>query len=581
MLERLWRQFGLIPDASGHPMGVVQSIEISVIAAALLGVLFFRLRQPAMLAYIVAGLVLGSIAGPALGTAVTVMEQISHLGLILLLFIIGLEMDLKGLFRLGYRTAAAVLFQGPLTVAVVWLALYSLHQAQALPKLFGTDPRTWFFFATAAALSSTAVTIKLLADKFELIGQAGKVTVLTLIAQDIWAVLALSYASSFRSEAADAPHPLWVLLGVLVTTLIMVALARQVLSRIFITMARAPELIALLALGWCFIGSAAFSKVGLSAEMGALVAGLTLGTLPTATEVLAKVSSLRDFFMALFFVALGLSLPPPTIAVIGAALALILVVILSRLLLFAPLLLKAKLGPQIAFTASINLAQVSEFALLLVPIGLASDLLDPSSGSVISYAMMLSVLISTYAIKYNDTLASWLCRALPRSLGRRCVGSQAPPPDAESSVTILVLGFHHNTRALLRYLVGTRPDLIPGILVIDTNLKNHAWIRALGVQVAYGDVANPETLRHHGIDRVEVVLSTVADTYLRGTTNRRLLTLITSLNPRARFIGTAATTQDRDDLLRDGAFGAVCPADTAASWYAELVQCGGKLAHSS
>jgi len=572
MSEPLLETIGLIAASHGDSMGVVQSIEVSVIAAALLGVLFFRLRQPAMLAYIVAGLVLGTVAGPALGAAVTVMEQISHLGLILLLFIIGLEMDLKGLFRLGYRTAAAVLFQGPVTMSAVWLTLFLLHRAEALPRLFGSEPRAWFFFATAAALSSTAVTIKLLADKFELIGQAGKVTVLTLIAQDIWAVLALSYASSFRAEASHTPHPLWVLLGVAVSTLVMVTVARQVLSRLFTSMARAPELIALAALGWCFIGSAAFAKVGLSAEMGALVAGLTLGTLPTATEVLAKVSSLRDFFMALFFVALGLSLPPPTIAVLCASMALIAVVILSRLLLFAPLLLTARLGPQIAFTASVNLAQVSEFALLLVPIGIGSGLLDRAGGSVISYAMMLSVLISTYGIKYNDTLAGRLCRMLPRSLRHRYEGSVVAPPDSETAFSILVLGFHHNTRAWLSQLAETNPELVPSILVIDTNLKNHAWIRARGVHVTYGDVANPETLRHHGIAHAKLVLSTVADTYLRGTTNQRLLGLVASLNPSAHFIGTAATSQDRDELLRDGAFGAVCPADAAASWYTDLLR---------
>lgn len=555
-------------------MGVVQSIEISVVAAALLGVVFFRIKQPALLAYIVAGLVLGAIAKRAISSSVEVMEQVSHLGLVLLLFIIGLELDLKGIFKLGKGVAAAVLLQGPLTIAAVWAALMLLHDQGGASAYYGATPRAWFFFAAAAGLSSTAVTVKLLADKFELTTQASKVTVLTLIAQDVWAVLALSYASSFQESSADRKSPMLVVAGALIAAVAMSALARYVLSRIILAIAKAPELVTLAALGWCFIGSAVFSAVGLSAEMGALVAGLTLGILPTATEVLAKVSSLRDFFMALFFVALGISLPPPTLGVIGAALLLIAVVILSRVLLFSPMLIAARLGPQVAFTAGINLAQISEFALLLVPLGVAANVLNETQGSVISYAMMLSVLVSSYGIKFNDTCARALSGLMPAKLRRRTVGHSATDPNVEQDVTVLVLGYHNNTRTLMQRLLTLRPDWVTQILVIDINLQNHPLIRDMGVRVAYGDISNPETLRHHGIDKAMVVLSSVADTYLRGTTNQRLLQLVSSLNPNARFIGTTATPDEKEQLMREGAFGVVCPAESAAPDYAELINRG-------
>lgn len=555
-------------------MGVVHSIEISVVAAALLGVVFFRIKQPALLAYIVAGLVLGAIAKHAIASSVEVMEQVSHLGLVLLLFIIGLELDLKGIFKLGQAAAAAVLLQGPVTIAVVWAAFLLFHHQGAASPYYGATPHAWFFFAAAAGLSSTAVTVKLLADKFELTTQSSKVTVLTLIAQDVWAVLALSYASSFRASGAERTSPVLVLAGALMAAIVMSAIARYVLSRIILAIAKAPELVTLAALGWCFIGSAVFSAVGLSAEMGALVAGLTLGTLPTAAEVLAKVSSLRDFFMALFFVALGISLPPPSVGVIGAALLLIVAVILSRIMLFSPMLIAARLGPQVAFTAAINLAQISEFALLLVPIGVSANVLNETQGSVISYAMMLSVLFSSYAIKFNDTWARALSGLMPARLRRRTVGDSVTDPNVKQDVTVLVLGYHYNTRMLIERLVSTQSDWASRILVIDINLKNHPLIRSLGIQVAYGDVSNPETLRHHGIDKAKVILSSVADTYLRGTTNRRLLQLVASLNPNARFIGTAATPEEKELQLREGAFGVVCAAESAALDYAELVTRG-------
>lgn len=561
---------GLIPEP-GKAVGIVHSIEISVIAAALLALLFFRLKQPALLAYIVAGLVLGLVAKPALGGSVNAMEQISHLGLVLLLFIIGLEMDLKGIFKLGVRTAAAVLLQGPLTIAAAWVLFFTLNRFGIVPAEFGATPHAWFFFASAVGLSSTAVTVKLLAGKYELTTQAGKITVLTLIAQDIWAVLALSYASSFKEGSAHSNGPLLVVVGAAVVAIAMVMASRYLLARVVAVIARAPELVALAALGWCFVGSALFSNVGLSAEMGALVAGLTLGILPTAAEVLAKVSSLRDFFMALFFVALGISLPPPTWHVLVAAAALVALVVVTRLVLFAPMLMVARSGPQVAFTASINLAQISEFALLLVPVGIATHTLDVAQGSVISYGMMLSVLVSTYGVKYNDVIARWLGRLMPSAATRPSIAQPMQSQEAIHGATILVLGYHNNTKALMRHLKNTRPDLLSQTLVIDINLKNHSFIRSMGIQVAYGDISNPETLRHHGIENAKVVLSTVGDTYLRGTTNMRLLDMVLALNPPVRFIGTAPSSEERDELLHQGAFGAVCPAECAARSYDNLI----------
>lgn len=571
MLEDIFGILGLVPE--GGKLGVVPSIELSVIAAAVLALVFFRLRQPALLAYIVAGLVLGLAAKPAIGSSMAVMEQISHLGLILLLFIIGLEMDLKGIFELGARTASSVLLQAPLTISAVWAAFIALDRVGVEFTYFGSNTRAWFFFATAAGLSSTAVTVKLLASKYELTTQAGKVTVLTLIAQDIWAVLALSYASSFKD--ATESHSAWlVILGAAVAAGAMVILSRFVLSRVVVAISRSPELVALAALGWCFVGSAMFSNAGLSAEMGALVAGLTLGILPTSTEVLAKVSSLRDFFMALFFVALGISLPPPTLGVIAAAAVLVVVVVVTRLLLFAPLLMLARSGPQVAFTASINLAQISEFALLLVPVGVATGALSETEGSVISYGMMISVLVSTYGVKYNDTLARKLSVLAPSAATRHSLYDPTSEAVGSTDASILVLGYHDTTRALVSRLAEQRPELVAKIRVIDINLKNHSRIRSMGVRVEYGDVSNPETLRHQGIDHATVVLSTIEDTYLRGTSNLRLLELAMFLNPRIRFIGTASTPEQKQQLLVAGAFGAVCPAESAAPDYEELISVG-------
>ncbi len=560
---------------SGSGLDLVSAIGLAIIAACVLMVVFHLLRLPALLAYIVAGLVLGAIAAPYLGDSIKIMEHISHLGLVFLLFIIGLEMDLRGILRLGPRAAVAVLLQAPIAIGVVLGVQYAASAAGlAIPGL-GTEGPSFFYFAVACSLGSTAVVVKLLGEKFDLDSKAGKLTVLTLIAEDIWAVLALSYVSSLGGGKGSS---MVVMLGGGV--LLVVAFfffSKYVLSRVMASFAKAPDLMALVSLGWCFVCAQGMAAVGLSAEMGALIAGLTIGSLPLHVEVLAKVSPLRDFFMALFFVALGMSLPPPTASIMIDALMLAGIVILVRMLLYAPTLMASRLGPIVSLTPAINLSQISEFTLLLVPIGLASKALNVEQGMVISYGLMISVVVTGFAIKYNYQLAMAMVRVLPigsgggtrpdEALKEEAVDEAAHAPD----VDVVMLGFFLNAEALAVELKKTNPELIDRILVIDFNLGNHPAIKAHGFQVAYGDISNPETLRHHGIGRAKVVLSTISNTFLRGISNESLAEEIQLINPEARFIATADDDRTVAKFEKYGVFRTIAPPVHAAPAFARAM----------
>jgi Kef-type K+ transport system membrane component KefB len=574
--EKLLDTLGLV-SRQQHSLGVVGGIEIALVAAAILAILFYRFKQPALLAYIVAGLLLSLFTRPLVGSSLPAIEHISHLGLVFLLFIIGLELDLKNILRLGRRSAAAVLLQAPIAIALIWLVQWGFSLLDMRVPGLGSTPRSFFFFAVAVALSSTAVVVKLLGDKFDLYSQAGKVTVLTLIAQDIWAVLALSYVSSHRDDSGTGWGTIATMAaGALIMAVLMSLVARYFIARVMIVLGQAPDLMSLASLAWCFAGSAAFSAVGLSAEMGALIAGLTLGTLPAAGEILVKVSSLRDFFMALFFIALGMSLPPPTWPVLGASLGVVLVTLLSRLLFFAPSLLTAGMGPVVSIASAINLSQLSEFSLLLVPVGIASKALTAEQGSIISYGMMLSVLLSTYGIKYNYVIALWVERVL--HLSSEALGSlRAPAVDQtedqqERGADIVLLGYYTNAEELIQHIKREKPELIGKILVIDYNLKNHSAIKAHGLRVVYGDISNLDTLRRYRIDRAAIVISTIDDTFLHGTNNKALLTQVKANNPSAHFIATAADTPAAVELVRRGAVACVCPPTEAAAAYFSCIE---------
>jgi Kef-type K+ transport system membrane component KefB len=557
------------PSGSVPELTLVPAIGIAVVTAAALAVLFTRLKQPALLAYIVAGLVIGRFSGAFSGSLHT-MEQVSHLGLVFLLFIIGMEMDLRGILSLGSRAAVAILLQAPVSIGVVIALQWSLHALGVSIPGLGEAHGTWVYYAVAASLGSTAVVVKLLGDKFELGTQAGRVTLLTLIGQDIWAVLALSYVSALGEESAGIAGVLAMLGGAATLAVLCVLLANFLLKRVMAFLATSPDLIAVVALGWCFLWAHAFSLTGLSAEMGALFAGLTVSRLPQRTEILSKVSSLRDFFMALFFVALGIGLPPPSPAVMGGAAALVVLVILSRLLLFTPTLLGARLGPVVSLTAALNLSQLSEFSLLLVPVGLAQGVLDAHDAAVVSYGLMLSVVLSSYVVRFNHPIAA----ALERGFRLAQIGDPRLAPQAASSTApeIVFLGFFQNAEALARELGRSAPEVLSKILVVDFNLKHHPTVRAHGLRVAYGDISNPELLRHHGLERAKVVVSTIDDGFLRNTSNAKLLDAVRAINPGARVIVTAPGAEAARELLDRGAFACVAPPSEAAAAYASAIR---------
>ncbi|MFH2009399.1 MAG: cation:proton antiporter [bacterium] len=557
----------------GGGIDLVTAIGVAIIAACVLMVVFNLLRLPALLAYIVSGLLLGTLAAPYLGDSIKIMGHISHLGLVFLLFIIGLEMDLRGIVRLGPRAAVAVLLQAPIAIGAILGIQYAAGAAGlAIPGL-GTQSPSFFYFAVACGLGSTAVVVKLLGEKFDLASKAGKITVLTLIAEDIWAVLALSYVAS--QGGGKQSGMVMMLGGGVLLVVVFIFFNKYVLSRIMASFAKAPDLMALVSLGWCFVCAEGMALVGLSAEMGALIAGLTIGSLPHHVEVLAKVSPLRDFFMALFFVALGMSLPPPTMSILIDAMALAGIVILARMLLFAPTLLASRLGPIVSFTAPINLAQISEFTLLLVPIGLASKALTVEQGMVISYGLMISVVITGFAIKYNYQLSQALVRLLRFRDGKdeeRSKDAEGGEASHEHHDTdVVMLGYFLNAEALAEELKKTNPALLDRILVIDFNLDNHPNIRAHGFRVHYGDISNPETLRHHGITRAKVILSTISNTFLRGISNEDLADEIRLINPDARFIATADDDQTVAEFQRRGVFRTIAPPVHAAPAFAQAV----------
>jgi hypothetical protein len=230
-------------------------------------------------------------------------------------------------------------------------------------------------------------------------------------------------------------------------------------------------------------------------------------------------------------------------------------------------------------TSALNLSQLSEFSLLLVPVGLAQGVLDTDDAAIVSYGLMLSVALSSYIVRFNHPIAAALERGFRlRWLGQagsaRQTGSASAPAEAATHAEgeILLLGYFQNAEALARELLRSAPEVLAKILVVDFNLKNHPTVRAHGLRVAYGDISNTEVLRHHGLEGAKVVVSTIDDAFLRGTSNATLVGAVLAINPRARIIVTAPDIEAAQELIGRGAFACIAPPTEAASAYANAIR---------
>ena len=313
--------------------GLVKDIAICIIAAWVVAVVSQLARQPLLLAYLAAGFLIGPHA-LAWVPDEDAIETISSLGLSLMLFMIGLEIDLKKMLSAGRVITLAALAQILGGVALGCLVFNVLGPAQ--------NHLEALYLAVAAAMSSTVIIVKILYDKRELETLAGRITVGVMVLQDMATILFLALQPNLKHPAAGLMAVALVHVVVLVSAAFLAS--RFVLPPVFRSVARLPELVLVGALAWCFAlaGFAAYLK--LSPAMGALIAGMMVSTFPYTLDVVAKVTSLRDFFITLFFVGLGMAIPLPTWGFLWWALGLSLFLVASRFLTIFPALYLMRQG---------------------------------------------------------------------------------------------------------------------------------------------------------------------------------------------------------------------------------------------
>jgi Kef-type K+ transport system membrane component KefB len=530
------------------PTDLLSSIGICVGFAALIAAVTWRFRQPLIIAYLATGVIIGPNIGLKFITNQESISTVAEIGLILLLFVIGLEIDIRKMAAGG----AAVLLTGALQVPIcvaLGFGFFYLFGVQNSPHNYAL-----LYLAACMSLSSTLVVVKLLNDKFELDTLPGRITLGVLVIQDLWAVAMLAVQPNLLN-----PN-LVPLLGSLWRGAILVvggfALSKYVLPHMFRMVAKAPELVLVSALAWCFFLAGAASLIGLSREMGALIAGVSLSTFPYNLDVVAKAVSIRDFFVTLFFVALGMQIQIPSLYALEIALAASVFVIVSRVVV-VPILYTLRLGLRTSIIPAINLAQVSEFSIVIASLGVTLGQIRQDILTIVIVTFAVTSVVSTYMINFSHPIQR-LLTSIFKTLGLKDLDARGEQEAEVIHQPVIFLGFFRDTSSILYEFEheGTAEEsraFVEKILVIDFNPAVLRELRRKNIKCVYGDIAHSDTLRHAGVEHAKLVVSSITDDVLRGTSNLRLMQIVHNHAPNALVVLTTEHIPQALQFYEEGA----------------------------
>ncbi|MCI0707351.1 MAG: cation:proton antiporter [Ignavibacteriae bacterium] len=515
--------------------GLLYSIGLSIVAASLLAYLAHYLRQPLILGYILAGVLLGP-QGFKLVENQEEVAILSELGLAFLLFIVGLEIDIKKFFRLG--TSSAIIG----TVQVVLCSILGYNAALWL----GYEGLTAAYLGVALSFSSTMIVVKLLSDRKELDTLPGRVSLGILLVQDVLAIFVLA-AQGNINDPQFGSIALSVLMGLgLVAVSFLVS--KYLLPKAFSRVARNPELVLVLSISWCFVMCWLALEAEFSIAMGALIAGVSISTFPYSHDVIVKIRSLRDFFVTLFFVALGMQIIVTSVSLLIAGLVLSIFILASRFVTIFPMAYLTKMGSRVGVLSSLALGQSSEFSLVIVTLGLGYGHITRDIVSLVAITLVVTSTASTYLIMASHHIARFV---LPwfELFGLKSSHHQEEQSDGGLQGSTVLLGCHRLGSTLVYNLVENNET----IRVLDFNPEVLTKLKTRGIPASYVDISHLDALHEAGIGHASIVVCSVPDDYLRGTTNLKLLQYVKSLNGGVKVIVQAHSLAHALELYRAGA----------------------------
>ncbi len=470
-----------------------------LVLAALVGFIGQTLRQPLVVSFIAVGIIAGpSVLGIARSEAH--IDLLAELGIAVLLFLVGLKLDLALVRRLGRVALMTGLGQVAFTAALGF----------AIGLGLGLDAVTSLYVAVALTFSSTIIIVKLLSDKKEIDSLHGQIALGFLIVQDVVVVLAMILLSALGvggDDGAIADIALVLFYGATLLAVV-VLFVRFVATPLVAKLAEAPELLVAFALGWTTLLAALGHYLGFGKELGGLLAGVSLASTPYREALAARLASLRDFLLLFFFIGLGASLDLSILgAQIGPAVTFSLFVLIGNPLIVLAIMGALGYRKRTGFLAGLTVAQISEFSLIFMAMGVSLGHVDTDALGLVTLVGLITIAASTYMISYSHRLygvAEPLLGVFERADAGRAEAAELPRGTTADAV-VFGLGRYGGAIAERLTARGWRVlgvDFDPGVV--------RQW-RERGLEVVFGDASDPELLSHLPLARARWIVAAVPD----------------------------------------------------------------------
>ncbi|MDA8549762.1 cation:proton antiporter [Aquiluna sp.] len=527
--------------------GSFVSVALILALAVAAGAIAKLLRQPVVVSFIIVGI----LAGPTAFNLVEGAEEIrlfAKFGIAILLFLVGLKLDFHMIRSTGKVALVAGLSQVAFTAAVGF----------GIAMLFGFEATTAFYIAVALTFSSTIIIIKLIGDKRELDTLYGRIAVGILIVQDILVVAAMVVIVTIGNPGeGSVVTDLVVTLASSAVFLGVIAFASKfVLEKVLDWISKSPELTLLFGVAWAIVLAAISILIGLSMEIGAFVAGVSLASTAYRESLGARMVSLRDVMLLFFFIELGASLTfADALGQLWPAIVLSVFVLVGK-----PLIVFAIMGWMgyrsiTSFRTGVALAQISEFSLILIALGYSLGQVDSAVLSLVTLVAVFTITVSSYLILYTDKLFPLMQGFM--HLFERGKASAVDEESQSLSFDAIVIGSGRFGTEVISGLISSGSS----VLAVDLDPDALARARELGAETLFGDVGDPDFAKMLPIHQTGTLICTAPD----RSTNTLLLESLKSLDYGGDLYLTALDNQTAEMFAKEDRVTTIRPLKMAAN----------------
>jgi len=522
---------------------IITQLAIILTTSSLLGLIAFKLKLPLIVSYMLTGIVISIVSVFDVSNSL-VLHNLPELGIAFVLFLIGMELDLREIKVLGL----------PIIVSALGQILVTTGVGFYISTLLGFNTVESIFLGLGLGFSSTVVVVKMLIEKQDLTSLYGKLSIGILLVEDLIAVIALmiiSISSSALNVGLQNSFPVVALvlkaIGLFVLTFV---LSKYVLQKLFSFAAKSVELLFFTAITWCFAFTALAMMVGFSVEIGAFLAGVALASSPYRLQIQSKIKPLRDFFLTLFFIYLGSQVKVNYLLnVLPIIIIFTLVALILKPIVYMFILRIFGFRKHTIFQTALNLSQISEFSLIVLMLGVSVGIVGETSLSIMATVTVLSIVFSSISIQLSKKMYRLFVPLINLMKSRGKVHFLESNAGTDLNEHIIIVGAHRVGGPVVKYLMKAK---IP-FLVMDFDPYVVRDLREKDINAFYGDIGDPDVLESLHIEKAKLIISTAAsmddNELLLEECKKRKSQAVTIIRAEDKSHGTALKALGADYIL--------------------------------